>query len=82
MFCLNRRPMISPEMSKYLRDTTNKFIEKNFKKPEFVREKHTILALPKDVEHYFFIIPFISLIPFVSLISFLAGYNFCKLKAW
>ena len=75
MFCLNRRPMISPEISKYLRDTTNKSIEKHFKKPEFVREKHTTLALPKDVEHYFFIIPF------VSLISFLAGYNFCKLKA-
>jgi hypothetical protein len=66
--------MISPEMLKYIRDATNKSIEKHFKKPEFVREKNNTIALLKDVEPYFFILPF------VSLISFLAGYNFCKFK--
>jgi len=74
MFCLNRRPMVNPYLSKFLRDVTNKSIEKQFKKPEFLREKNTTIALPKDVEHYFFILPF------VSLISFLAAYNFCKFK--
>ena len=72
MFCLNRRPMISPEISKYLRDTTNKAIHNRFKTPYI---SHLLLnenIEPKDVSLWLF--------PFVSLISFLAGYNFCKFK--
>jgi hypothetical protein len=75
MFCLNKRPMLHPELSKYLRDVTNKHIEKQFKNPDFVREKNTTISLPKDVELISFL-----LLPVVSLLSFLAGYNYCKLK--
>jgi len=74
MFCLNKRPMINPDLSKYLRDVTNKNIEKQFKTPDFSSEKITTISLPNDFRPYFL------LFPFVSLISFLAGYNFCKLK--
>jgi len=67
MFTLRRHSLISPEMSKYIRDTTNKSLEKYTNKPKFV------IPDKKD-PHGFFL-----LLPFVSLISFLAGYKFCKL---
>ena len=74
MFCLNNRPMVKPEMSKYLRDVTNKSIDKHFKTPYFTR-----ILLNKNIPSNN-IMPYFLLFPFVSLISFLAGYNYCKLK--
>ena len=67
MFTLRRHSLISPEMSKYIRDTTNKSLEKYTNKPKFV------IPDKKDPPDFFL------LLPFVSLISFLAGYKFCKL---
>jgi hypothetical protein len=67
MFALRRHPLISPEMSKYIKDTTNKSLEKYTNKSKFV------IPDKKDPPNFFL------LLPFVSLISFLAGYKFCKL---
>jgi hypothetical protein len=67
MFALRRHPLISPEMSKYIKDTTNKSLEKYTNNSKFV------IPDKKDPPNFFI------LLPFVSLISFLAGYKFCKL---
>ena len=67
MFALRRRPLISPEMSKYIKDITNKSLEKYTNNVKFV------IPDKKELPNFFL------LLPFVSLISFLAGYNFCKL---
>jgi hypothetical protein len=54
---------ISPEMLKYIRDTTNKSIEK-YKRP------FSYINVGEDKPNLY------SLLPFVSFVSFLAGYNF------
>lgn len=72
MFCLNKRPMISREWSNYLRDATNKSIDKRFKTPNISHLLINKNIEPKDISLW--------LLPFVSIVSFLAGYNFCKLK--
>jgi len=74
MFCLNKRPMLRPELSKYLRDVTNKEIDKHFKTPYYTRLLVNKNILPTDI------VPYFLLLPFVSLIFFLAGYNYYKLK--
>lgn len=76
MFALNRKQIINPEMSKYIKEQTNKWL-KSFE------EKHSndsaYLRVSNLVKHEEPKIPNnLLLIPFVSLISFLAGYNFCK----
>jgi hypothetical protein len=72
MFCLSKRPMISRELSNYLRDSTNKSIDKHFKPPYISHLLINKNIEPKDISLW--------LLPFVSIVSFLAGYNFCKLK--
>ena len=67
MFTLRKRPLISSEMSKYIKDSTNKSLEKYTNNFKFVISDKT------DPLSFF------VLFPFVSLISFLAGYNYCKL---
>ena len=67
MFTLRRCPLISSEMSKYIKDSTNKSLEKYTNNFKFVISDKT------DPLGFF------VLFPFVSLISFLAGYKFCKL---
>jgi hypothetical protein len=73
MFTLRRHSLISPEMLKYIRDTTNKSLEKYTNKPRFVIPDKNDPPDKKDPPDFFL------LLPFVSLISFLAGYKFCKL---
>ena len=78
MFILNRKQMINPEMSKYIKEYTNKWLinlqekysnDSPYKRvSDLVKQKDEELELP----NCFF------MIPFVSLVSFLAGYNFCK----
>jgi hypothetical protein len=68
MFSLKRYPMLSPEMSKYIRESTNKSIE-NYK----INPYSLVLFEKNDPPKFF------ALLPFVSFISFLAGYKFCKL---
>ena len=67
MFTLRKRPLISPKISKYIRDSTNKSLEKYIYNFEFV--------IPDKTDP----VDFFVLLQFVSLISFLAGYKFCKL---
>jgi hypothetical protein len=65
MLNYNKRLSISSEMLKYIRESTNKSLEKYL-------TKYNINALElKDRTPNCII-----LLPFVSLISFLAGYNF------
>lgn len=65
MFRSKKTFLITPEMSKYIKDSTNKSIKNYF-------NKYKINALlVKDISPNY-----IALLPFVSLISFLAGYNF------
>ena len=64
MFNLRGRQLISNEISKYIKDSTNKSLEK-YKKNHGLYNKNIPL-------HFF------GLLPFVSLISFLVGYNLDK----
>jgi len=66
MFNLSNRQLISDKISKYLRYTTNKSLEKY--------KKNVTFSIPdKNVPLNFFFI-----LPFVSLISFLTGYKLGK----
>lgn len=72
MFRSNRSFLISPEMSNYIKDSTNKSLEK------YLNKYNINTLFPKDEPPNC-----IVLLPFVSFISFLAGYNlnlFCKTK--
>ena len=65
---------VSKEMSTYLKDTTNKSLEK-YKKVRFV--------IPTDLTHDSYPnkgyqLTFFSVLPFVSLMSFLVGYRFFR----
>ena len=88
MFCLKQHRFINPEMSKYIKEQTNKSIamlqEKysNKNKSEWdsafgIRVSDLVKSTdlnpdPKIPSIYF-------ILPFVSLLSFLAGYNFHNL---
>lgn len=54
---------ISPEMLKYIKDTTNKSIEK-------YKKQVSVISVNDDKPNFY------NLLPFVSFVSFLAGYNF------
>jgi hypothetical protein len=78
MLNLNRRQFINPEMSKYIKEQTNKWLEKYSKThnsiqgirvSDLVKQKYMDPKLPD----------LYIILPFVSLISFLAGYNFYNL---
>ena len=65
MFSTKKHFSISPEMPKYIRDSTNKSLEK------YLNKYNVNAQMLKDKPP-----TCIILLPFVSLISFLAGYNF------
>ena len=67
MFYFNRNNKINPKISIYIKEQTNKSLEKYTNNFKFVISDKT------DPLSFF------VLFPFVSLISFLAGYNYCKL---
>lgn len=62
----NNVRIINPEMSKYIKEQTNKSFEK-------LRNQYSITTYNKspDLHNCCYILPF------VSLLSFLAGYQFC-----
>jgi len=64
MFYSKKHFLISPEMSKYIRDSTNKSLEK------YLNKYNINAKILKDKP-----INCVVLLPFVSFISFLAGYN-------
>ena len=78
MFVLNRKQLVNPEMSKYIKDYTNKWlinVQENYSNNSSYKRVSDLVKQTNEeskVPNCFFIIPF------VSLVSFLAGYNFCK----
>lgn len=75
MFRLSNPLIISNEISTYIKDTTNKSLEKYKNKVRFVTTDLTNDSYPnKGYPPTFF-----SLLPFVSLMSFLAGYKLFRL---
>lgn len=76
MFVLNRKQILNPEMSNYIKEHTNKWIknlkEKYSNKSPYIKVSDLVKHEEPNMPNNFL------LIPFVSLISFLAGYNFCK----
>lgn len=79
MLNFNRKQFVNPEISKYIKEQTNKWIQKHSNNSvstlhgstiglsisDLVKQKHEDIKLPKCY----------LIIPFVSLLSFLAGYN-------
>jgi len=83
-FGLSNPLIISNEISTYIKDTTNKSLERYKNKVRFVipntstdltNDSFPNKAYPPNNAY-----PpnFFALLPFVSLMSFLAGYKFCK----
>lgn len=62
MFSLINRPLVNPIMAKFIRDSTNKSLEKY---------KNNVLI---DYKKKFVTSNFFILLPFLSLSYFLAGY--------
>ena len=75
MFRLSNPLIISNEISTYIKDTTNKSLEKYKNKVRFVttdltNDSYLNKAYPSN---------FFAVLPFVSLMSFLAGYKLFRL---
>jgi hypothetical protein len=71
MFYIGRKPVINPEMSKHIREQTNKFANKLKEKYSNINGKNLVITQNKDFHNC------CNIIPFVSLFSFILGYNFC-----
>ena len=65
---------VSKEMSTYIKDTTNKSLEKYKNKVRFVTTDLTNDSYPNKG----YPLTFFSVLPFVSLMSFLVGYRFFR----
>ena len=71
MFCMGRKSMINPEMSKYIRQQTNIFTTKTL--ATYLKNDTKNLVTTDDKTS-----PICChILPFVSLFSFIFGYNFC-----
>lgn len=73
MLHFNRKSIIKPEISKYITEQTNKWLQKYSNNPvshlvnqKLVNQKTIDIDFPKNYL-------------FVSLFAFLAGYNFCNI---
>ena len=73
-FRLKRPYLISNEISTYIKDTTNKSLEKYKNKVRFVTTDLTNDSYPNKG----YPLTFFAVLPFVSLMSFLAGYKFFR----
>jgi len=58
---------ISKDMSKYIMESTNKYIQRKLND----KKENGILFKPSNQDNNFY-----YLLPFVSIFSFLAGYNY------
>lgn len=67
MFYFGSTRNINPELSKYIREHTNKSMEKYSK----MTKCNLVTTCDQKVPCWY------NIIPFVSVVSFLAGYNFC-----
>ena len=68
---------VSKEMSTYIKDTTNKSLEK-YKKVRFVIPTTTTDLTHDSYPNKGYQLTFFSVLPFVSLMSFLVGYRFFR----
>ena len=64
MFSLINRPLVNPSMAKYIRDSTNKSLEK-YKNNVFI-DYEKKLVLTKSMPNFFIILPLLSLIYFLA----------------
>jgi len=71
MFCIGRKSIINPEMSKYIRELTYKFTNKSLEKYLKKSKENLVIMHNKDLPNC------CNILPFVSLFSFILGYNFC-----
>ena len=71
---LIRPSLISNNVSTYIKDTTNKSLEKYKNKVRFVTTDLTNDSYPNKG----YPLTFFAVLPFVSLMSFLAGYKFFR----
>jgi len=75
---LKNKPFINPDMLKYIRESTNKSIEKYLIKKNDENNINTLIKVNDNNNDD--IVPNIYfLVSFVSLVSFLAGYKFAKI---
>ena len=66
---------VSNEMSTYIKDTTNKSLEKYKNKVRFVIPTTTTNLTHDSYPNKGYPLTFFSVLPFVSLMSFLVGYR-------
>jgi hypothetical protein len=82
-FRLKRPYLISNEISTYIKDTTNKSLEKYKNKVRFIIPNTTTDltndSYPNIGPNKGYPSNFFALLPFVSLMSFLAGYKLFRL---
>jgi hypothetical protein len=69
---------VSNEMSTYIKDTTNKSLEKYKNKVRFVIPTTTTNLTHDSYPNKGYQLTFFSVLPFVSLMSFLVGYRFFR----
>ena len=74
---LIRPSLISNNVSTYIKDTTNKSLEK-YKKVRFVIPTTTTDLTHDSYPNKGYQLTFFSVLPFVSLMSFLVGYRFFR----
>ena len=78
MFAFSRKSFINPEMSKYIKQQTNKSIEKYLRKPKNEISYYDVNDSDLDIAKEYPPI-FLLLLPFVVCPFVLAGYYFHKL---
>jgi len=71
MFCIGRKSIINPEISKYIREQTYKFTNKTMEKYLKKGKENLVMPQNKDLPNC------CNFLPFVSFFSFFLGYNFC-----
>ena len=71
MICIGRNLVINPEISKHIREQTNKFTNKLKEKYLKIYGENLVITQNKDLPNC------CNILPFVSLISFILGYNCC-----
>jgi hypothetical protein len=69
---------VSKEMSTYIKDTTNKSLEKYKNKVRFVIPTTTTDLTNDSYLNKDYPLTFFTVLPFVSFMSFLAGYRFFR----
>lgn len=78
MFSLNRKPIINPELSKYIKEKNLEMQNKLSQTYSINTNNKNIFGLVKQTNKQPDLPNYMFLLPLVSLMSFMAGYKFCK----